>query len=361
MNKIRNSNLEIRNNFKMKMTKSRVRNSECGMRNQLRISNIGNLAFEFVSDFGFRISCFLFLLSSSSFVHAGHSRSGYLDASQSADGRYVVTASRMDVLNTKGQRTDHRWTFTWHDRQSGESLQGELLGLRTGTDDVFDPVNAHIFVAPTGDTFAVWVPQAMARSSAKKPADEDRGSPAFRTFAGFAHRLTIYKKTGEVLKQFDVKDFLQDADWQWLYFYGCQVYWLTEYEGFDTRSTPRSGYALYRISPDYTVLEFQIGANAEATHHAKQRGITPPEPRTVLVRLTDGQIVTDKPLADSNNVPVRPFIGELANKERPQHGYEPSLDPVRVAGRFIDRDKDEKPVRAGQSSPSVKFETRDTQ
>lgn len=303
--------------------------------------------FGFVCYLGFVLWCFPAI--------AGHSRSGYLDAGQSVDGRYVVTANRTDTLDNKGKRIDHRWTFTWHDRQSGQTHEGELLGLRTGTDNVFDPVNAHIFVAPGGETFALWMPQSMARSDAKKPATEDRDSDAYHDFAGFGHRLTIYNKNGEIINQLGVKDFFTKADWHWLHFYGCQVYWLVEYDKLDTRQTPRSGHALYRISPDYTVLEFQIGANAEASYRAKQRGVTPPEPRIVRVRLTDGRIVTGKDSTDSNKIPVRPFVGELASKDRPQAAYEPSLDPVRVEGRFIERDRDKLPVRLGQSSPEVTF------
>ena len=138
-------------------------------------------------------------------AYAGHSRSCYLDAGQSVDGRYVVTAKRSDALDKKGRRTDHRWTFTWRDRQSEEKYEGELLGLRSGTDNVFDPVNAHIFVAPGGDTFAVWMPQSMARSKTKKPTVEDRDKDVYHNFAGFGHRLTIYSKKGEVLKEFGVK------------------------------------------------------------------------------------------------------------------------------------------------------------
>jgi hypothetical protein len=75
----------------------------------------------------------------------------------------------------------------------------------------------------------------------------------------------------------------------------------------------------------------------------------------VRVRLTDGRIITDEELVDSNKIPVRPFVGDLANKERPQHAYEPSLDPVRVPGRFVERDRAELPVGLGRSSPSVKI------
>lgn len=307
-----------------------------------------------ISTLGF-VCCLLFVLWCCP-VKAGHSRSCYLDAGQSVDGRFVVTANRIDKFDKKGKRIDHRWMFTWHDRKSDEKHEGELLGLRTGTDNVFDPVNAHIFVAPGGETFALWMPQSMARSDTKKPSNEDRDSDAYHNFAGFGHRLTVYNKTGEVLKHFGIKDFLRKHDWQWIHFHGRQVYWLIEYEKFNTRQTPRSGHALYRISPDYTVLEFQVGANQESTYKAKQRGTTPPEPRIVRVRLTDGRIITDEKLADSNKIPVRPFVGELANKERPQYAYEPSLDPVRIPGRFVERDRTKLPVRQGRSSPPVNLD-----
>ncbi len=288
-------------------------------------------------------------------AEAGHSRSCYLDAGQSANGRYLVTAMRQDTFDAKGRRSDHRWEFSWLDRQSGENLQGELLGLRTGTGNVFDPVNAHIFVAPDGATFALWMPQSMARCEAKKPPTDDRDASDFHEFAGFSHRLTIYTKHGEVVRSFGVNEFLTQADWRWFHFHGRQAYWLVEYEGLDTHQTPRSGHALYRISPDYTVLEFQIGANAEAAHKAKERGISPPEPRMVRVQLTDGRIVTEEQPSDSNKVPVRPFVGELAGKESPQRSYEPSLDPVRLPGQYLELKADYLPVHLGRSSPLPKL------
>ena len=265
----------------------------------------------------------------------------------------MVTATRHDTLDKRGKRINHRWLFTWYDKQSGEKHEGELLGLRTGTDNVFDPVNAHIFVALGGETFAVWMPQSMARSNSKKPATIDRNSDIFHNFSGFGHRLVIYNKLGKTLKLFGVQEFFENEDWHWIHFHGCQIYWLVEYDKLDTRQTPRSGHALFRISPDYTILEFRVGANREATYKAKQRGTTPPEPRTVRVRLTDGRIITHEKLTDAKKIPVRPFVGETANKERPQYAYEPSLDPVRVPGQFVDRDRSKLPVRLGHSSPAV--------
>ena len=42
---------------------------------------------------------------------------------------------------------------------------------------------------------------SRSRSNTKKPPVEDRDSDTYHEFAGFGHRLTIYSKTGEVLKE----------------------------------------------------------------------------------------------------------------------------------------------------------------
>jgi hypothetical protein len=108
-----------------------------------------------------------------------------------------------------------------------------------------------------------------------------------------------------------------------------------EYPGLHTRSAPRPFYALYRISADYTVLEIRIGASAEAMHLAKQRGIEPPAPRIVRMRLTDGMLLGDDAELDGRDgTPIQPFVGELASREHRQEDFRPSLDPVRVPGRF---------------------------
>ena len=175
-------------------------------------------------------------------AEAGHSRSGYLDAGRSQDGRYQVTAKRVDSQDKKGRLEDYRWEFTWKDNRSGETKTGLLVGLRSGTDNVFDPVNSHIFVAPGGETFAVWTPQAMARSENKKPTGE-RGDVSYRTFEGFGHRLTVYKSNGELVHQAAIGDFFHDTDWDWFFYHQRQLYWLAEYEGLTNKSAPHSAFS----------------------------------------------------------------------------------------------------------------------
>lgn len=270
----------------------------------------------------------------SSTVLAGHSRHSYVDGGQSRDGRYTVTARRVDGEQlTRGPRPFH-WEYTWRDHETGREITGRLDGLRSGDSNVFDPVGSHIFVAPDGETFALWTPQVMMQAPTKNP-EGNRNDESFRRFEGFTRRLVIYRNTGEVIQRLDLADFLSDADWQWLHVHGRQIYWLTEYPGLTTRSTPRPFYALYRISPDSTVLEFTIGANAEATHKAKQRDITPANPRVVRVRLTDGMVLNaaDWP-SNPEQIPVQPFVGGLADRGNRQQDYVPPLDPLRTAGRY---------------------------
>ncbi len=268
-------------------------------------------------------------------ARAGHSRHSYVDGGQSMDGRFVVLPKLVMGQKPRKGPTPYHWEYTWKDTKTGQTILGRLDGLRSGSSNVFDPVGSHIFVAPDGQTFALWTPQVTMRAPAKKPEGE-RGSDTFRNYEGYSKRLVIYKKTGQIVRQFSIDDFLSDQDWQWFHYHQRQTYWLVEYPMEHTRLTPRPFYALYRISPDYTVLEFQIGANSEATHKAKQRGVTPPAARTVRVRLTDGEILTKaNQSGDPNKVPGRPFVGPMASKEQKQRNYVPSLDPIREPGRFL--------------------------
>lgn len=266
---------------------------------------------------------------------AGHSRHSYVDGGQSVDGRFLVVPKLVMGVKPKKGPTPFHWEFQWKDTQRGRVITGQLEGLRSGSSNVFDPVGSHIFVSPDGETFALWTPQVTMKSSSKKP-EGGPGSESFQAFDGFSRRLVIYRNSGEIITRFDLRDFLSADDWQWFHYHQCQTYWLIEYPGLHTRSAPRPFYALYRISPDYTVLEFQIGANSEATYKAKQRRITPPEPRVVRVCLTDGKILaTDTVEGDVQKRPVRPFAGRLADKVFHQDQYKPSLDPVRTPGRFV--------------------------
>lgn len=270
-------------------------------------------------------------------VNAGHSRYPYFDGGQSADGRFVVSVELVDPAAAKGQSAAaHHWKYTWKDNKTGETIAGKLEGLATGKSGVFEPVHGHVFIPPGGATFAVWNPNVLAFNGAKARPPKDLTASEVRDFEGFTHRLTIYKKSGEVVKRLDLKDFLKEDDWKWLYCYGAQVYWQASFPGLTRDNAPRVGYALYQISPDYSVLETLVGATREGMAKAKERNVTPPAPRLVRVDLVTGKFLdpTEKP-ADPNKMPVRPFKGELSKRgEGGMHDYIPSADPVRVEGTY---------------------------
>lgn len=267
---------------------------------------------------------------------AGHSRHPYFDGGQSVDGRYVVTAELVTVPDRDGKRVASHWQYMWKDTHTGETHSGKLAGLEFGASAVFDPLHAHTFVAPNGETFAIWNPNVLAPrpDNAKTP---DVTKPDSRDFAGFSHRLTIYRKTGEIVRRLDLRDFLTDDDWNWLFCYQSQVYWQANFPGLSRDTAPRVGYALYQVSPDYTVLETLVGATEETAFKARQRGVTPPQPRLVRVNLLTGEFLGPTDPLPPTQTPVRPFVGGLGSRgkgERGQANYVPSLDPVRVEGTY---------------------------
>ena len=144
-------------------------------------------------------------------VHAGHSRHSYVDGGQSMDGRFRVIPKLVMGEKPKKGPTPFHWEYEWKDTKTGDTIRGRLEGLRSGSSNVFDPVGSHIFVAPDGETFALWTPQVTMRSSAKKP-DGERDSESFQKFDGFSRRLVIYHKSGEIVKSFDIDDFLSNDE-----------------------------------------------------------------------------------------------------------------------------------------------------
>lgn len=261
----------------------------------------------------------------------GHSRHAYVDGGRSADGRYTVTVELVEdgPAPVKNKPALFHWQYTWKDATIGKTQTGKLAGLRRGTHE--QQVHAHVFVPPGGETFAVWNPQAIAFNDEQVPRPpKDYSVAGSRDYAGFSHRLTVYKKTGEVVKRLDVKDFLKDDDWNWLYTYGCQVYWQVETVGLSTKTTPRPAYALYRISPDYSVLETTVGPNQEAGHYAKTKGVTLPAPRVLRIDLATGEFLEPDTKLTADRTPGRPFKGP-ATFRNPEL-YVPSLDPIREEG-----------------------------
>jgi hypothetical protein len=266
---------------------------------------------------------------------AGHTRPGYVDGCQSSDGRYVVTAESM-----KDPKGKDSWKFTWKDTKTAETHTGWLVGVPYGLEH-FRVAYTHIFVPPGGETFAVWQTASWAPSDRKPPGSGDKTlnknpSDEFKNYAGFADRLVIYKKTGEVVKRLAMKDILKPNEWIYVNWVQGNMYWLTEYPDVMTNGEPpRCGYRYFRVSPDYSVLEFTLGPNSDAKNKLKDEG---PEVvnyrRPVWVSLTDGTFLDKKP-TDTAKVPVRPFVGGLGKRGEEQKTYVPSLDPVRVAGKFV--------------------------
>jgi hypothetical protein len=280
------------------------------------------------------LAAFTVLLLAGSAV-AGHTRPGYVDGCQSADGRYVVTAESM-----KQPDGQDGWKFTWKDTKTGQTHSGWLVGVPYGLEH-FRVAYTHIFVPPGGETFAVWQTASWAPCNRKPPGADGKAliktpSDEFKNYAGFADRLVIYKKTGEVLKRLAMKDILKPNEWIYVNWVQGNLYWLSEYPDVMPKNggePPRCGYRYYRVSPDYSVLEFTVGPNSDALHKVKDEGPAVVNyRRTVWVSLTDGTFLDRKP-TDPNRVPVRPFVGGLVKRGDDMKNYTPSLDPVRVAGK----------------------------
>ncbi len=268
---------------------------------------------------------------------AGHTRPGYVDGCQSPDGRYVVTAESMK--DPKGQ---DGWQFTWKDTKTGETHSGWLVGVPYGLEH-FRVAYTHVFVPPGGETFAVWQPASWAPCDRKPPGASDKTlnkdpGDDFKDYAGFADRLVIYKKTGEVVKRLAMRDILKPNEWVYVYWVQGNLYWLSEYpDVMKNGEPPRCGYRYYRVSPDYTVLEFTVGPNSDALHRVKDEG---PDVvnyrRKVWVSLTDGTFLDpEKKPDDPDRVPTVPFKGEPVKRGDDMKNYVPSLDPVRVAGKVV--------------------------
>lgn len=264
---------------------------------------------------------------------AGHTRPGYVDGSRSADGRYVVTAEPK-------KRSDGKdgWEFTWKDTKTDNAHKGWLVGLPQGLDH-FKVAYAHIFVPPGGETFAVFQTANWAEGGSRPPLAAGVKPPLqdptdeFKGYGGFADRIVVYKKTGEVVKRVSMNDILKPNEWAYVNWVQGNLYWLSEYpDVMKNGEPPRCGYRYFRVSPDYSVLEFTVGPNADATHKVKDLG---PEVvnyrRPVYVSLADGAFLDEKP-TEKERTPVRPFVGDLVKRGDAMKNYVPSLDPVRVPG-----------------------------
>ena len=259
---------------------------------------------------------------------AGYEQPVYIDGCRSADGRYeVVAEAKVRASSVHGP---HTWEFIWKDTQTGATHRMAAQGIQGGL------IRAQLFIACDGETFALWnhVIQYWPEKSKmhshdelpyqEKPGEEEK----FRGLDIHKKRLIIYRKDGSIVKEFGVADFLTDEEWKAATANFTVTSWLREYEGLKRKEMCRTQYAFYRVSPDYTVLEFQPVASRNPAV----------KPRVVRVSLTDGRIFgPDEEITDPEKIPVRPFIGADALPKASKdwiENYVPSLDPVRKAGEF---------------------------
>ena len=275
-----------------------------------------------------KIACWIAWGACCPAAQAGYEQPAYIDGCQSIDGRFVITAEQTE--RAKNVHGPHQWDFIWKDTQTGQSKRFPAAGIQGGQ------IYAQLFIAPDGETFALWnhitqywQEKSHMHSHAFLPKRTEANEAEYRALDIHKKRLIIYSKDGAILKQFGVGDFLNDDEWESALAVFTRVHWLAEYDELTYRDICRMQYAFYRVSPDYTVLEFQ-----PIPSRAKRRD----PPRKVRVDLTTGRILDeDEELTDVNKIPVRPFVGPdrpPRNSKPWREGYTPSLDPVRVAGTY---------------------------
>ena len=259
---------------------------------------------------------------------AGYNRPIYIDGCRSADGRFEIVAEIKERGTT--QHGPNKWEFIWKDTQTGATRRLPAQGIQGGL------IYAQLFLAPDGETFALWnhmvqfwPEKSEGHSHALLPHSEKAGEEEkFRGLDMHKQRLIIYRKDGSIVKEFGVGDFLTPEEWPAVTASFTWLDWLTPYDGMEWKTAHRIQYPFYRVSPDYTVLEFRPNPPRSPAR----------EPRVVRVSLTDGRIFgLDEEITDPAKVPVRPFVGENALPSRRAEwieNYTPSLDPVRTAGEF---------------------------
>ena len=267
----------------------------------------------------------LYFTFSAAQVYAGYEQPVYLDGCRSINGRFEITAKLVE--RGKTSHGPNRWRYVWKDLQENKVVEFDAQGIQGGQ------TRGQLFIAPDGETFAFWNHITMfwkekshmhASSHGDVVKRDDPDIEKFRTQPIFKNRLIIYRKDGSILKSLHVGDFLRESEWRYVLPVFNRAEWLRPYDDLNFKATPREAYAFTRVSPDYTVLAFQVGDRNK--------------PREVRVSLTDGTILADNlKLTDKNKIPVRMYQGD---DHIPKNGgdwleaYTPSLDPVRTAGTY---------------------------
>lgn len=257
-------------------------------------------------------------------THAGYEAPPHIDGCQSVDGRFAITAECTERAKTS--HGPHKWDFVWRDTREDITKRYPAKGVQGGQ------VYAQLFIAPDGETFALfnhvtlWEPEKSHMHGPKDlPHHED--TEKWRNDHRFSKRLIIYRKDGDILKEFSIADLLQPEEWETVGRSFNRIHWIEEYDGLNFKETPRTQYAFYRVSPDYTVLEVL----------AKRPRKSKAPPRPIRISLTDGRLIKPDEKLPPEKTPVRPYQGDdhLPKGGQPwKESYTPSLDPVRTAGSY---------------------------
>ena len=257
---------------------------------------------------------------------AGYEAPPYIDGCRSQNGRFQITA-----VATQRGKTSHgpnAWEFVWQDLEQGIINRFPAREIQGGQ------VYGQLYMAPDGETFAFWnhitmfwpEKSHMHASSHSDVLKRDKvDAKAWRQQTIFKNRLVIYRKDGTPVHVLHLADLLRDdSEWQAVLPVFNRVEWLRPWDGMNHKATARACHAFTRVSPDYSVLEFQVGDRKN--------------PRVRRVSLIDGSILPADTELSKDRIPVRCFAGP---KHVPKGGgawgerYTPSLDPVREAGTYL--------------------------
>ena len=268
------------------------------------------------------LSTLLFCAVSS--LYAGYEMPSYIDGCRSMGGGFEITAKR--TVKGKSSHGPHKWNYIWKNLKTGETKEFPAQGVQGGQ------IRGQLFIAPDGETFALWnhitmwwaeksYMHAHSHKAVLRKGHEDAN--AFRNQFIFKNRLIIYKKDGSIVKALDIKDFLKtNEEWKHVMPIFTRAEWLRPYKDLYFKNMARTSYTFTKVSPDYTVLEFQVG--------------NPKSPGIVRVSLVDGTIHGDDAKLSKEKTPILMLDAEEVPKSSGEwkESYTPSLDPVRVAGKY---------------------------
>ena len=255
---------------------------------------------------------------------AGYEMPSYVDGCRSMGGRFEITAKQ--TVKGKSSHGPNKWNYLWKDLKIGKNAEFPARGVQGGQ------VRGQLFIAPDGETFALWNHITMwweekshmhghGHKDVLKKGHEDQA--AFRNQFIFRNRLIIYKKDGSISKTLAIADFLEnEEEWKHVLPVFTRAEWLRPYDGLYFKNMARTSYAFTKVSPDYTVLEFQVGS--------------PNNPRSVRVSLIDGTIMDASVELPKEKTPVLMVDASEVPKSSPdwKESYTPSLDPVRMPGEY---------------------------